>query len=1047
MSSVSYSLEHFYFGQLVHHGKAVGEPRLLAKSPGVTDEQIEGAVQSVPLPPLPGVPNGAWAVTRGRNITPLMVQAEQGAAGQLMRHYIITPPEVLRALSGNLRAMQTLIEAQLPVYETLGDALSPLELLDSGANTTDEQIDNILDLMTFTKNNMKTLTALLSAIVQGVQLVVRGAPAELAPRVKFIEGLLALLPPSTRFGVTFATHTLGDMQLDVQIRFVEGEGKLTSTVIYDWKVGKISGEIVDDEYSQFIISQLRLDAELVVQRTQALTAVAGWRVRQGDRLAGALGYASHRTKLDDALLSNQPVDLGDVAQILREDPTLTAELRLAYGRHLLNFSLAMNEMEQTDALLPLLPENPELAQLAYQQFSSALDENSAWIIYDTLARWTASANGPQEEKWLTLTRRAANLALDGMIADQDIDDINDFLDAIQGGPAVQALIPAFVEKLLPLAPADPALAEKLFALALLHLEAEPLERLLASPTFLGQIPKPLAGLVAYLTGRIDNVPPAGFLMRATATFAEQQPFIVLRMAELAVTHGRLAALDASALEQLLKIALAPTGRSQAVVLLAVVRGYHSEALSALERPGPRYLLQILLALGQYDELAGEMIRHARVLYPGDLQPNYIQMTQRLFAETPLTPEEAAAAIAGIEAEGIKAVPLVVASTGALEASGWSPVMDSIAATTTETLLQNPRYLEVLNPEAIVSLLTFHVQRENVTDAIRTAGMVPIVAAHQETGGMMIISQMYTLMTGDERIRLAGMELLRRYVRETDDQSARQAVIYFSRDLGAEVRRALETTYTFKRMMRNVSILDYAKLLHIAAGFLQDTAAAYVEKNNIPTTGSLRSSLDAMPGSIHPDERREAVEHLMVLSKAIVALGRQFRANSGRDLERHIEQVLTASSDPLNALDILRMMGGYFAKGKRFTVKVEPVANPIGDRSVTVLKKSIEITRDVLGTAVQAFPPDKPVKLSVKDLREELDSLWGDIPTDQQREVVRGLAVDTQRIAELVALIEANGDPRALDEGGSGQKLETGRQRPKSTLEFYRYLVGYFKALR
>lgn len=1044
MSSVSYSLEHFYHGQLVHHGKAVGEPRLLAKSPGVTDEQIESAIQHVPLPPLPGVPNGAWSVTRGRNIVPLMVQAEQGDAGQLMRHYIITPPEVLRALSGNLRAMQKLVQEHLPVYETLGDPLPPLELLDPGATTPDEQIDNILDLMTFTKNNMKTMSALLSAIVQGVQLVIMGAPAELARRVKFIEGLLALLPPSTRFGVTFATHTLTGTQIDVQLRFLDDEGTLPGTLVYDWKTGKVSGQEVEDEYSSFIISQLRLDAELVVQRTQALTSVAGWRVRQGDRLAAALGYASHRTKLDDALLSNQPIDLGEVAQVIAEDPTLNDDLRSAYARHLLKFSLAMNEMDQADALLHLFPEHPDLAQMAFQQFRDALDENSAWVIYDTLGRWTAAEDGPRDEAWLALTRRAAELALEGMIQDQAIDDMKDFLDSLHGGPAVQTLIPSFVEKLLPLAPADPALAEKLFVLAMLHLELEPLERLLGSPTFLGQLPKPLAGLVAYHLGRIDNVPPPGFLTRATADFGAAQPLVVLRMAELGAAHDRLGALDAAALGQILRLALSPEGYQHAATMLAVVRSFHTEALTALERPGPRNLLQILLALGQYSELAQEMIRHARVLYPGDLQSQYVEMIQRLFAETPLAPEDAVAAIEGIEAEGIKAVPLVVASTGALEASGWSPLLEDIAVEATETLMENPRFLEVLNPEALVALLTFHARRDDVTHAIRTASMIPVVAAHQESGGLLLISQMYTLMTGDERIRLAGMELLRRYVREAADQDARQAVIFFSRELGAEVRRALETTYTLKRMMRNVSILDYAKLLHITAGFLQDTAGAYADKNNTPTPASLRSSLDAMAGSIPPDERREAAEHLMVLGKAIVALGRQFRANTPRDANRHIEQILTAAADPLSAVDVFRMMGGYFAKGKRLTFRLDPVTNPIGDRAAPVLKRSIEIARDVLGTAVQTFPPDKPVKIAAADLREELDSLWGDIPTDQQREVVRGLAADTQRIAELVTLIEASGDPKALDEGGAGQKLETGRQRPRSALELYRYLVGYYK---
>ncbi len=57
-------------------------------------------------------------------------------------------------------------------------------------------------------------------------------------------------------------------------------------------------------------------------------------------------------------------------------------------------------------------------------------------------------------------------------------------------------------------------------------------------------------------------------------------------------------------------------------------------------------------------------------------------------------------------------------------------------------------------------------------------------------------------------------------------------------------------------------------------------------------------------------------------------------------------------------------------------------------------------------------------------------------------MVRDLALNAQRIVQLVAYIEANGDPRALQKG-SMQKLEEGKQQPKSTLEFYRYVHGYF----
>ena len=99
--------------------------------------------------------------------------------------------------------------------------------------------------------------------MQGVPLVVQNAPQDVDSRVEFVQGLLALLPPSARFGVTFATHTVPSTQTDAQIRF-HGGGKLSrETLVYDWPSGNMAGKAVDDEYSRFIISQLRLDAALV----------------------------------------------------------------------------------------------------------------------------------------------------------------------------------------------------------------------------------------------------------------------------------------------------------------------------------------------------------------------------------------------------------------------------------------------------------------------------------------------------------------------------------------------------------------------------------------------------------------------------------------------------------------------------------------------------------------------------------------------------------------------------------------------------------------
>ena len=65
-----------------------------------------------------------------------------------MLHYILTPPDVLRAMGGNLKALMRLVEDDLPVYEKAGGKLNPFVLPAAEAPSQEQQIDDILTLMT-----------------------------------------------------------------------------------------------------------------------------------------------------------------------------------------------------------------------------------------------------------------------------------------------------------------------------------------------------------------------------------------------------------------------------------------------------------------------------------------------------------------------------------------------------------------------------------------------------------------------------------------------------------------------------------------------------------------------------------------------------------------------------------------------------------------------------------------------------------------------------------------------------------------------------------
>ncbi|NWG16435.1 MAG: hypothetical protein HXY41_07345 [Chloroflexi bacterium] len=1054
MSSVDYALEHFYYGQLMRDGQAEDELCLLAASAGIKPEQVGEAVKQALLPPLAGSPGGAWALVRGRQNVPfVLVQSVQGEAGQNMLHYIIAQPEMLRAMGGNLKALMRLLEDRMPTYDHLGDKLPLLTLPAVEPPSAEAQVEDILHLMSCTHNRIDTIEALLAGIVQGVPVAVRNAPPEMEQRVLFVQGLLALLPPSARFGVTFATHSLSKTRMDAQIRFLSEKASLRDALIYDWADGSISGHTVSDDYSRFITSQLRLDADLVIQQTRRLTAVAAWRIRRGDRLADALGYAAHRFRVDEALLNNQPVEIAAVSRILAEDPTLPDDLRVAYARHVLAFSLALGDMQHAEPVAVMLRQHPDLERALQQQLSEAVAEGKARMVYDTLSRWLANPLGPVGTAWVEVTHRAAIARMDELVKARDVKAINEFLETLHHaspGVEISRAVPTLIEQALPLSVMDADLNLTLFLLAVNYLENNVLERLISAQKFTAQLPLSLSRLVPYITGADPGLCPSGLLMNTASAFGDRwRDLVLIRLAEIAVRSGRTDIVDTPALAGLVQLLPSAWGVQYSQTLRWIAKNLSTdEALMQLEAPGPTYLLQLMLATGGYPELGSEMLHQARLLYPGDKQSEYVAVVRRLFAETPMNTDEVPKALEGI-GSGIKGLPLAMAYIGALEGHDWSSALDPVAEAATQMLYDNPSILEVIQPSAMIALLKFHVKRKDVPNTVRVGDLLVQVAARDGGRGVGLVGRMYKMMDWDSQVQVAGLELLRRYVRQASDEDARRGVTTFGREFGLNVQQALEATYALKRLMDDVDLLSYASYLHIAADFLYDTASAYCEPKRIPSLGSLMNDLDSMTGGLTDDDRRLIMRDLLGLGRALLVLGDFQIANRPRDFDKHIENLLAGKADPISALDVLYVMSGYFTKGKRYPLKLKPPASisphTLGERSAPTLKEHVEIINGLLRSAIRAFPPDKRVTIRAAAIREELESLWGNIPLSKRRENVRDLAIDLQRVPELVVQIAAQGSAKALEDSGLARKLDENKQQPKNTIEFYRFIHGYFKA--
>ncbi len=1048
MAAVSYQLEHFYYGPFVRQNKPEGEPRLLAASGGIKQELADEIVEQAPLPPLDDMPEGAWAIVRSRAVPFVMIQTQRGSAGQVMRHYVVLQSDVLRALGGNLDVLKQLVEPALPVYDRLGDRLPALGLPQAGPPPSEAQIEHILELMTITRNRTDVIESLLAAVVQGVQIIVQGAPANLDARLSFVKGLLALLPPPARFGVTFTTHSTPDTPLDAQIRFYTDNNPPEDRLIFQWEDAALTGNTVEDDYSHFIMSQLRLDTDLAIRETQTLTPIAAARIRQGDTLAEALAYASYRMALDHSLRNNLPVEIAEVSDVLARDRTLDDDLRRMYAGHLLTISLAMDDMQYADPLAPLLRHDAALESAAHQKLEDALQDGKAELVYATLTRWLSSPMGPQGKSWVQLAHNAILAQMERLCSAGDLEAVNRFLLEIQNaehGVEVGRVVPRLVEMALPLSPRSVPLAETVFLLAINTLNLDVILRLMNAPRFVAQLPAPVGRMVPYLEKHEPNPAPAGLLMEVSQAFGEQwQPVILLRFAEAGLAADRYDLLDGTALAGIAAVAQSRWGAQYADLLRQIVQALSSdELLPTLDEP--LRLLQILVSLQLYGPLAQEMLHHSRALYPGDAQVDYALMVQRLFAETPLPPAQALNALQAIEANGIKSVPLVMAQIGVIQSQEDSDAIGALAQRVVDALFNDPVMLSVMQPRPMHDLLRYYLKRPDVPGAVRVASLFPEVAAHHSNQGIVMMIRMYKALYRNEDLQIAGLELLRRYVRQSDTTSARKAITHFGRELGLKVRDALEATYRIKRLMSGVPFDDYAIFLHTAAELLESTARAYVDKNNPPTLGALVNSVQSLSGGLMDDESNAIAQSMLGLGRVIVALGEDSRDHAPRDVDKHIEALVAGQTEPRTGLDVLWLMGGYFAKGRRFRVTFRHGQHPLGERSAQELMNDAEVSFQVLQGLLQAFPPDKPMNITTEAILGEVESMWGALDEAMRRDRVRDLAIDCQRLAQLVIYIQESGDARAVQrDSAHGRRLDDGKTQPKSTLEFYRYVHGYFR---
>lgn len=1057
MTQQSLQLQHFYFGHATKDGQMNPKRQILALSSGIDPKLARQTIEHIRLEVDPSVDRGTWAFIKGRSrqMPYLFVQAMMVSEAHMMAHYVVATPDVIRGMGGNLDGLKQLVRDKFPSFERAGRPLPALTLDVPDALSVDEQVDQMLELMTITKNRTASLQAMLGGLVNNVPMRVLNAPPDLDSRIVFIKGLLALMPSSVRFGVTFSTHCDEQEAIDAQICFYQGmtADEFDDNVqVFDWETAKISGSQIKNDYSQYIISQLRLDPSLVVQHNIAMGSIAGWRLKQGDNIADSLSYASKRLRADTMLRDNQPVSRDEVAQILKYDPTLSTDLQLLYAGHLVRLSLVMEDMSDVEPVAMLLRDNAALEDSILSQMQTALDEGNAWLIYDTLLDWLRNPFGPQGKDWITLTHNAVFGYLRDMVKERDVEEIQQILqDVTSAGPAVDLtdLVPRLVKLVLPASQADARIAEHLFLLGVRYLPDDPFKQLMNLERFRAKLNPQIGRAWAYIFSKdIEKIDPRA-LVQAAREFGESwEALILLRFAEFAYREERYDLLQAPTLSVLCQLAQSGDAAEYSLRLRRVVTTLEREVLKEIPEAARRYFLEIHLALGDYRDLGRQIITQL-ALYPVEDQEDFLAMLAKVFAGVTVPLVDVPEALLAIGESGVKGVPMMLVKLGIVQGHLGTDEVDEIVDEVTSQLSGNRYLADVMPPDAILGLLQHYSKRRDVAGVEALTNLVSVALHMMGNKGVRRLAEIYKEMNWDDDIRRAGLMTIQAFIRQQTPEMASKITAYFGKETGASVKRSLDVTLLFYNLMGHREFPQYAEDVKEAMAFMQRVMELYIDPKAAPSLNTLLNGLSGIEGVAGiPSQKFNAFKsQMLTASKSITLLGKQQHDARGRNYKNHIKSVLSTEQPPRSTLELLIAMSGELSDGERYNVRVFPTTSlhPLDTFTLANTMAGFAALDRVLTSAAKALPLSQPPRVKPDEITSEVESLYRSYQIPAGDPTLRDLSRNLQYLVDLVMMAYDSGDLKVVDDSTLARKIESGKQTPQSVLAFFRFLHGYFRS--
>lgn len=1053
----AFTIERFFYGNLFQDNQPIGTPTVIAQSPGITPDHVATALKIGRVKP-PSVDDtsdelpSSLGLVRGDTGEYIVVKSQRNAAGYPQLSYFFVPDMAIRWLGGNYTLFESLGFQESRVLESTR-SLQPLTLDNPQTFTDEEQVELLYDLYYFAGDETKTVEALVAALINSQPILIVNASPSLKDRMGFIYGMLCMLPAPARVGMTWLTHTDSIKQSPAQINFATHVHDVPAGyLVYDWANGELVTEPIGDKYSKFIASQMRLDASLVVENTTNIARTAVWRAMRNDSLAEALHFASRRASVDSAVSNNQPADRETVAGILRQDPTLSDEMRLRYAQHLLAFTIALGDaLEHADVIPVVAAADRPVAEMAYRLLRDEAEGENPLKVIDIVERWLVHVPQASVLPWNQLAYIAAVTELENLL------DVGNTFGAIgllervqQSSRALQMenVVGQLVTLAQPAAAYNDRLSMAIFMLTAEYAPIEAFGQLIQDTQLVSQLPVSLQHAIYHLQPQPRPDPTRNLLVSVVSDLEAQHRMLVIgRLAELAVFLQREYLIDTRILEGLLRASQSGYAWRFAELIQYLAEQYTQPAkLRELDRAALELLPHLYFSTGRY-EIGVQLLEHyQKNIYGTQNLEAFTESIGNIFLSANFSIDVLEKIFAIIEHSQLRPQPRVRALAATLIASEWGIAYKNLARRLTIMLYNDNDLLVVIGLENSLQLLDYHINAKDEVSVAETCSLLLNVATQMDKKGVDIILKIWNRLVEYYEYKDLALDVLRDYVRMAPASMAHQLPTFFAKRIAPQIGSMLQATYVMRRVMNGRDMLAFVEAIGMTANFLKDVYLPYSDPEWVPGRWTLKRDLNSLTGGLDDRQRNLIGQANLSLAQSLFVLERQQSNQHKRNRQAVEAALLKNATAPTTSLDLIIFIAGFFSRGKasRVELATSEVPHIYGQRSAIILKEEIPIVAGLLDDILNSFSDDSPVgkgyiTLEPDMLRKELQNLWGQISLYNQRQSQETLANATQHLSQLVPIMTAEVKDRVFQ----NRELFNGQDKPENSIEALIWISGYY----